>query len=89
MLGNIKIKGKIQTLYSIPIALEIYQKVMGDFEKSTSRRLTLQRLITSFLKEVQRYYALGDYVLDSGRNNSAYSMKVGQIRTTESKALIS
>lgn len=81
MLGNINLDGKFQNLYGVPIAMQVYQKVMSDFENSTSRRLTLQRLITAFLMEVQRYFNQGDYVLDSGRYNSAYSVKCGQFRT--------
>ena len=81
MLGNINIDGKFQNLYGIPISMQVYQKVMSDFENSTSRRLTLQRLISAFLKEVQRYFNQGDYVLDSGRYNSAHSIKCGQFRT--------
>ena len=85
MLGNINLDGKFQNLYGVPIAMQVYQKVMSDFENSTSRRLTLQRLITAFLMEVQRYFNQGDYVLDSGRYNSAYSVKCGQFRTTGPK----
>ena len=85
MLGNIKINGKYQNLYTLPISMQIYQKVMSKFENSTSRRFTLQRMITAFLKEVQRYFNQGDYVLDSGRYNSAYSMKVGQVKVSDDK----
>ena len=85
MLGNIRINRDFYNLYKIPIALETYQKIMKDFEQSTARRFTLQKLITSLLREVQRYYNQGDYVLDSGKHTSAYSMKVGQFRTTPEK----
>jgi hypothetical protein len=85
MLGNIKIDGKYQNLYSMPIAMQVYQKVMSDFENSTARRFSLQRLVSAFLKEVQRYFNQGDYVLDSGRYNSAYSIKCGQFKTTSVK----